>query len=54
MLLLSNPAFPPTPIWTSVQTAQIAPTILEALGLSPSSLQAVQIEGTQVLPGVSF
>jgi len=54
MLLLSNPAFQATGVWTSVQTAQIAPTILEALGLNPSSLQAVQIEGTQVLPGVSF
>jgi arylsulfatase A-like enzyme len=54
MLVLSNPSFPQTSIWTSVQTAQVGPTILEALGLSPSSLQAVQIEGTQVLPGVSF
>jgi len=54
MLLLSNPAFQATPIWTAVQTAQVAPTILEALGLNPGSLQAVQIEGTQVLPGVSF
>jgi len=54
MLLLSNPAFSASSVWTSVQTAQIAPTILQALGLNPSSLQAVQIEGTQLLPGVSF
>jgi hypothetical protein len=35
-----------------VETTQIAPTILKLLGLSPSSLQAVQQEGTQVLPGL--
>ncbi|HEX8918303.1 MAG TPA: alkaline phosphatase family protein, partial [Chloroflexota bacterium] len=33
-----------------VETTQIAPTILEILGLNPQSLQAVQEEGTQVLP----
>jgi hypothetical protein len=54
MMLLSNPSFQNANIWTSVQTAQIAPTILEALGLNPSSLQAVQAEGTAVLPGVAF
>ena len=32
----------------------VAPTILELLGLSPSSLQAVQREGTQVLPGLGM
>jgi hypothetical protein len=36
----------------SVETTQVAPTILELLGLDPSSLQAVQQEGTQVLPGL--
>ena len=35
---------------SSVETTQIAPTILELLGLNPGSLQAVQIEHTQVLP----
>jgi hypothetical protein len=35
-----------------VETTQVAPTILQLLGLSPSSLQAVQLEGTQVLPGL--
>ncbi len=34
----------------SVETTQIAPTILELLGLNPHSLQAVQIEHTRVLP----
>jgi hypothetical protein len=34
----------------SVETTQIAPTILALLGLNPTALQAVQIEHTQVLP----
>jgi hypothetical protein len=34
----------------AVQTTQIAPSILQLLGLNPQSLQAVQIEHTQVLP----
>jgi hypothetical protein len=52
LTLLSNPDFSPATITTSVTTAQIAPTILEALGLDPSKLQAVQQEGTPVLPGL--
>jgi len=36
----------------AVETTQVAPTILKLLGLSPSSLQAVQQEGTRVLPGL--
>lgn len=34
----------------SVETTQIAPTILELLGLDPDALKAVQIEHTAVLP----
>jgi hypothetical protein len=34
-----------------VETTQIAPTILQLLGLDPNQLQAVQIEHTSVLPG---
>ena len=33
---------------------QVAPTILEALGLDPQHLEAVQKEGTQALPGLDF
>jgi Type I phosphodiesterase / nucleotide pyrophosphatase len=36
----------------SVETTQIAPTIIRLLGLDPDALQAVQIEGTRVLPGI--
>ena len=35
-----------------VETTQIAPTIIQLLGLNPDQLQAVQKEGTRVLPGV--
>jgi hypothetical protein len=35
-----------------VETTQIAPTILDLLGLNPRQLQAVRIEHTQVLPGL--
>jgi hypothetical protein len=37
-------------IGAPVETTQIAPTILSLLGISPRELQAVQIEGTKVLP----
>ena len=36
-------------VTTPVETTQIAPTILELLGLNPDALQAVKIEGTQPL-----
>ena len=51
MLLLSNPSLSPQTFTSPVQTAQVAPTLLRALGLDPESLQAVRSEGTQVLPG---
>jgi hypothetical protein len=36
----------------SVETTQIAPTILKLLGLNPRALDAVRIEHTRVLPGI--
>ncbi len=36
----------------SVETTQVAPTILSLLGLNPAALRAVKVEGTQVLPGL--
>jgi hypothetical protein len=36
----------------SVETTRVAPTSLELLGLDPNALQAVQQEGTEVLPGL--
>jgi hypothetical protein len=54
MILVSNPAVAASTVTTPVITAQIAPTILQILGLSPSALQAVQQQGTQVLPGLGL
>jgi hypothetical protein len=53
LLLLSNPAIKSRTISTVTSTAQVAPTILKALGLNPSALDAVRLEGTEVLPGVA-
>ena len=52
MLLVSNPDFHAQTVDSFVETSQVAPTILSILGLDPNSLQAVQAEGTPVLPGV--
>jgi hypothetical protein len=54
MMLLSNPSLERNTVFSTVETMQVAPTILKALGLNPSALQAVQVEGTQVLPGLPF
>ncbi len=54
ILLLSNPRFPGRTITTPVETTEVAPTILKALGLDPNSLDAVRKEGTPVLPGINF
>jgi len=54
IVLVSNSSLKRSSLTTPVVTAQIAPTILKALGLSPSSLQAVQKEGTQILPGLPY
>jgi hypothetical protein len=51
MLLVSNPSLEARSITTFVETTQVAPTILEILGLDPSKLDAVRKEGTAVLPG---
>jgi hypothetical protein len=54
-ILVVSPSFnsrPGATIWSPVETTQIAPTILDLLGLNPNALQAVRIEHTRVLPGV--
>lgn len=52
MLLVSNPDLSPKEVTSLVETTQVAPTILESLGLDPQRLDAVRIEGTQSLPGL--
>jgi hypothetical protein len=54
MLLVSNPGIEARTIHSFVETAQVAPTILQILGLDPNKLDAVRKEGTPVLPGLSF
>ncbi len=54
MLLLSNPAFSRKNVFAEVGTLQVAPSILQALGLDPALLDGVRIEGTSVLPGVDL
>ena len=53
-MLVSNPDFQSSTISSPVETAQVAPTIQEALGLDSTKLQAVQQEGTTVLPGLDL
>lgn len=54
MILVSNPRLEQKTVDRFVETRQVAPTILKALGLNPRKLDAVKKEGTQVLPGVDF
>jgi predicted AlkP superfamily pyrophosphatase or phosphodiesterase len=53
-LLLSLPGMNPKEVKSIVQTAQIAPTILEQLGIDPRSLEAVVKEHTPTLPGLAL
>jgi hypothetical protein len=54
MLLVSNPRIKPRTIHSFVETAQVAPTILQILGLHPNALDAVRYEGTPVLPALDL
>jgi hypothetical protein len=52
ILFVEHPRFRPQTVSSPTATAQIAPTILKALGLDPKALDAVRAEGTAVLPEV--
>ncbi len=54
MLLVAHPGIRLDSITSPVETTQIAPTILKALGLDPNQLQAVQMEHTELLPGLGL
>ena len=54
MLLVSNPGLRPKTVDAFVETMQVAPTILQILGLNPAALEAVKIEGTPVLPDLNI
>ena len=53
-LLVAHPKFSRLEIKFPVQTSQIAPSILKALGLNPNDLDAVRIEKTPDLPGLNL
>jgi hypothetical protein len=50
-LLVANPAITGATLTDGVETRQIAPTILRALGINPQELAGVRQENTKVLPG---
>ncbi len=53
-LIVSNPSLKAEVLKTPVATSQVAVTILQALGLDPNALKAVQVEKTVELPGLPF
>jgi len=54
LLVVSNPKYKAATFNDQVETRQIAPTILKALGLDPNQLSAVKSEHTETLPGLPF
>jgi arylsulfatase A-like enzyme len=50
-LIVSNPRLPARVVKTPVLSSEVAPTILQALGINPLALQSVRVEHTSVLPG---
>jgi hypothetical protein len=52
ILLLALPSFAAQTVSAAITTAQVAPTILSALTLDPTALDAVKAEGTRLLPQV--
>ena len=51
-LIVASAGLKQSVVSTAVTTTQIAPTILQALGLDPNALDAVRMEGTTALPGL--
>jgi predicted AlkP superfamily pyrophosphatase or phosphodiesterase len=49
-ILVSAPGFEGGTVTSPVETTQIAPTVLAVLGLDPTALDAVRLEGTSLLP----
>jgi len=54
VLLVSHPDLKAETVSIPTATAQVAPTILEVLGLSPLKLDAVKLEGTTELPHLNL
>lgn len=49
-LIVSNPSLQARVLKSPVATSQVAPTVLQLLGIDPSSLNSVRVEKTKVLP----
>jgi hypothetical protein len=52
-LIVSRPGLRARVVKTPVTSSQVAPTILQALGIEPDALRSVRVEHTGVLPGLS-
>ncbi len=52
-LIVSNPGLRAREVKTPVATSQVAPTILELLGIDPDALKSVRVEKTSVLPSLT-
>jgi hypothetical protein len=52
LLLVSNPGLKPNTVTIPVTTMEVAPTVLQVLGLNPYALESAQQEGTAPLPGL--
>jgi hypothetical protein len=52
VMLVVNPNLTAETVYTGVTTMQVAPTVVDVLGLKPGLLDAVRAEGTEVLPAV--
>jgi arylsulfatase A-like enzyme len=53
LMVVAGPGIPAQVDANPVETTQVAPTILALLGLDPTALTAVRVEGTRVLPGLA-
>jgi len=53
-LIVSNPSLQAKVLKAPVVTSQVAPTILQVLGLDPQNLRSVQVEKTVALPGLAL
>ncbi len=53
-LIVSNPSLQAKVLKAPVVTSQVAPTILQVLGIDPQNLRSVQLEKTVALPGLAL
>jgi Type I phosphodiesterase / nucleotide pyrophosphatase len=54
MMLVVNPNTKPASVNMTVETAQVAPTVLSLFGLDPKELEGVRKEGTAPLPDLNY